>query len=76
MAEGDDPIGPLDMSKDPDRFDPSRAPQSQDRTLPELLGAGAQEDERVGWEWLAGLGSVLLFLALTVYLFAKVLNPA
>ena len=77
MAASDYPDGPLDMSKDPDRFDAGEAvAQNQDRTLPELLGAGAQEDERVGWEWLAGLGAVLLFLALTIYLFAKVLKPA
>lgn len=73
MADGEGPIGPLDRSKDPDRFD---AAEVQDRTLPELLGAGAQEQDRVGLEWLVGLGAVLLFLALTVYLFAKVLNPA
>ena len=81
--------GPLDMSKDPDRYDPSRDPSTglppqveghsgptQDRTLPELLGEGAHEDDRVGMEWLAGLVAVLLFLALFAYLFAEVLNPA
>ena len=77
MDVGGPQNGPLDMSKDPDRFDATRAAEPvQDRTLPELLGAGAQEDERVGMEWLAGLAAVLVFLGLTVYLFAKVLNPA
>jgi hypothetical protein len=68
---------PLDMSKDPDRFDAAREVGSdQDRTLPEMLGPGAQEDERNGPEWLAGLVAVLVFLGLTAYLFAKVLDPA
>lgn len=81
--------GPLDMSKDPDRYDPAQdsspglPPQvgghsgpDQDRTLPELLGDGAHEEERAGLEWLAGLAAVVVFLALVAYLFAEVLNPA
>jgi hypothetical protein len=50
------PAGPLDPAFDPDRF-PSP-------TLPGLLGDGAQEDKRDGWEWLFGLLGVIGFLAL------------
>jgi hypothetical protein len=50
--------GPLDRSQDPDRFDPA------DKTLPELLGEGAQEDERDTLTWLLGLAGVVGFLVL------------
>jgi hypothetical protein len=71
------PDGPWDLGKDPDRFDADREQgRDQDRTLPELLGPGAQEEPRAGLEWLAGLLAVLLFLALMAYLFAEVLEPS
>ena len=49
---------PLDMSQDPDRFD------TAGKTLPELLGEGAQEDKRDNITWLIGLVSVIGFLVL------------
>jgi hypothetical protein len=51
---------PLDMSKDPDRYDPAR----DDRTLPEMLGEGAHEDRRDNHTWLLGLLAVISFLVL------------
>lgn len=68
---------PLDMSKDPDRFDAATAPSgpldpvadpdrfdTSGRTLPQLLGEGAYEGERDNATWLWGLVGVLAFLAL------------
>ncbi|MCU1599359.1 MAG: hypothetical protein JWO22_68 [Frankiales bacterium] len=70
-------MSPLDPAQDPDRFDPSRPDEPtgsldpaldpdryQDQTLPELLGAGAQEDDRDWLQSLLGLAGVLIFLAL------------
>lgn len=70
-------MSPLDPAQDPDRFDAGRAAEPtgpldpaldpdryQDQTLPELLGAGSQEDDRDWLESLIGLAGVLLFLAL------------
>ena len=55
---------PLDLSKDPDRFDPAKQqPPGRGQTLPELLGDGAQET-RDNWQWLYGLAGVLGFLLL------------
>ncbi len=56
---------PREFSKDPDRFDPAKEQSSpgQGQTLPELLGAGAQES-RDNWQWLYGLAGVLGFLLL------------
>ena len=66
-------MNPLDPAQDPDRFDPAApAPalnpaldpdRFQDQTLPELLGEGAQEDNRDTWESIIGLAGILLFLA-------------
>jgi len=63
--------GPLDMSKDPDRYDPAQDPDRLDaaaakggRTLPGLLGEGAQEQERESYAWAFGLVAVLAFLLL------------
>ncbi|MGZ6793269.1 MAG: hypothetical protein ACXVFV_09990 [Mycobacteriales bacterium] len=69
--------GPLDPAQDPDRFVPDAAPagpldpaldpdrfSTAGRTLPELLGDGAHEDERDGMTWLFGLAGVLAFLLL------------
>ena len=68
----------LDPAQDPDRFDPTREPEpvgkldpalDPDRfgagsTLPELLGAGSQEEERDNLSWLVGLVTVIGFLLL------------
>lgn len=54
---------PLDPAKDPDRYDPTAEP-GRGRTLPDLLGEGAQEDERDNLTWLLGLVGVLAFLVL------------
>lgn len=51
---------PLDMSKDPDRYDPER----DSRTLPQLLGEGAHEERRDNLAWLFGLLGVIGFLLL------------
>ena len=89
---------PLDMSKDPDRFDPDEHPRlmepapsprldpaqdpdryvrppGQGQTLTDLLGKGAQEGSRDGYQWVAGLIGVFLFLALVAWLFNSVLTP-
>lgn len=50
--------GALDPALDPDRF------RAAGRTLPELLGEGAHEDERDGLTWLFGLAGVIGFLLL------------
>lgn len=52
---------PMDPSKDPDRFDSS---STSGKTLPQLLGDGAQEDDRNNLTWLLGLLAVLSFLVL------------
>jgi hypothetical protein len=62
----------LDMSQDPDRY----LPPGQGQTLTDLLGkAGAQEDDRDGYQWVAGLLGVFAFLALVAFLFNSVLTP-
>ncbi|HWG93475.1 MAG TPA: hypothetical protein VNU66_04515 [Mycobacteriales bacterium] len=83
------PTGPLDMSQDPDRYDPARDtgpagptgpldmsqdPDRYDRTLPELLGEGAFEEPRETSQWLLGLLGVIAFLALVSWLFGSVLS--
>ena len=88
-------VGPLDMSQDPDRYDPSRdvapvapvgrldpardpdryRPPGQGQTLTELLGEGAHEDARDGYQWALGLLSVLAFLALVSWFFTSVVTP-
>ncbi len=56
---------PLDMSRDPDRFDGLAVGGS---TLPELLGEGSYEDERDNLTWLLGLVGVIAFLVLVTLL--------
>lgn len=56
------PTGPLDPAADPDRFDPAASGPTRGRTLPELLGPGAQEGERNNMTWLIGLLGVIGFL--------------
>jgi hypothetical protein len=58
----DEPVGPLDPAADPDRFAPDG------RTLPELLGEGAYEDERDNLTWLLGLLGIVAFLVLVSWL--------
>ncbi|MCW2779141.1 MAG: hypothetical protein JWN17_2866 [Frankiales bacterium] len=58
----------LDPARDPDRVHPG------DRTLVDLLGEGAQEEQRDGYVWLAGLLAVLVFLGLVAYA-ARFLGP-
>ena len=82
--------GPSGLSQDPDRIDPDRIdpdgidpdqvwPQMVSRTggsLPELLGkAGAQEEERNNYVWLAGLLAVFAFLGAVAFVFAH-LSPS
>ena len=62
---------PLDMSQDPDRY----LPPGQGQTLKDLLGPGAQEGDRDGYQWIAGLLGVFAFLALVAFLFNSVLTP-
>jgi hypothetical protein len=90
---------PMDMSKDPDRYDPARdsaepvfdpadhpaiaepldPAKDPDRfrgqDLTDLLGPGAQVEDRDGYQWVAGLVGVMLFLALVAFLFSEVLTP-
>ena len=62
----------LDPRHDPDRF----VPPGQGQTLTELLGKeGSQEGDRDGYQWVAGLIGVFLFLALVAFLFNSVLTP-
>ena len=62
----------LDPRHDPDRF----VPPGQGQTLTELLGKeGSQEGDRDGYQWVAGLIGVFLFLALVSFLFNSVLTP-
>ena len=62
----------LDPAHDPDRY----RPPGQGQTLTDLLGkAGAQEDDRDGYQWVAGLLGVFAFLALVAFLFNSVLTP-
>jgi hypothetical protein len=65
---------PLDPAGDPDRYDPDRYDPDRSspdapagRTLPELLGDGAYEDERNPWTWLTGLAGVVAFLLLVAF---------
>lgn len=57
--------GRLDPALDPDRM-PTGLP-GEGRTLAELLGDGAHEGERNGYEWVLGLLAVLVFLALVAF---------
>lgn len=71
-----DPAGPLDPALDPDRYDPAGdVPPGQGQTLPELLGEGAFEDKRDGYEWAIGLLGVIAFLALVSWFFGSVASP-
>ena len=88
-----EPVRGLDMSKDPDRYDPDQdvedpsrgldmakdpdryLPPGQGQTLTDLLGPGAQEGSRDGYQWVAGLLGVFAFLALVAFLFNNVLTP-
>ena len=56
---------PLDPDLDPDRFSAPGRP-GDGLTLTELLGDGAQEQEREGFAWVFGLLGVLGFLLLFV----------
>lgn len=58
--------GPLDPSQDPDRF--PATDRGRGESLKDLLGEGAQEDDRDGWTWLLGLGMVFAFLLLITLL--------
>ena len=63
----------LDMSKDPDRFDPGAG---QGQSLPDLLGkSGTYEGERDNYRWALGLLAVFAFLAAVAFLFGSVLSP-
>lgn len=91
---------PLDLSQDPDRFDPDAHPRivdlppehprgldprndpdrylppGQGQSLTDLLGKDAtHEGDRDGYQWIAGLIGVFLFLALVAFLFSSVLTP-
>lgn len=84
---------PLDMSQDPDRFDPvdqptvvgpldlSRDPDRMPRpgegqSLTDLIGKDRSfEENRDGYEWVAGLLAVVAFLALITFIFNVVLTP-
>ena len=62
----------LDPRADPDRF----LPPGQGQSLTDLIGKeGAFEEERDGYQWIAGLLGVLAFLALVAFLFENVLTP-
>jgi hypothetical protein len=62
----------LDPAYDPDRF----RPPGQGQTLTDLLGKeGSHQGERDGYQWVAGLLGVFLFLALVAWLFNSVLTP-
>ena len=70
--------GPLDMSQDPDRYDP-RLDRPSDRRggsdLTELIGKDrAFEEERSPYLWVAGLVAVFGFLALASLVLAN-LSP-
>ena len=56
------PTGRLDPRLDPDR-------PREGQTLADLLGEGASEGERDGYEWLLGLVAVLVFLGLVALVF-------
>lgn len=71
------PLVGLDPRFDPDRYDASRDPDlppGQGQTLTELLGAGAYEDARDGWEWVVGLLAVLVFLGIVAFFFGSVIK--
>jgi hypothetical protein len=68
------PSGPLEPALDPDRYRPP-APPGQGQTLTDLLGPGAREDERDGYQWAFGLLGVVAFLALVAWLFTSVITP-
>ncbi len=62
----------LDPAYDPDRY----RPPGQGQTLTDLLGkSGSQEGDRDGYQWVAGLIGVFLFLGLVAFLFNSVLTP-
>ncbi len=62
----------LDPAYDPDRY----VPPGQGQTLTDLLGkSGSQESDRDGYQWVAGLIGVFLFLGLVAFLFNSVLTP-
>jgi hypothetical protein len=70
------PVGRLDPASDPDRFDPvKQVPPGQGQTLPDLLGEGAYEEKRDGYEWAIGLLGVLAFLALVSWSFGSYATP-
>jgi hypothetical protein len=70
------PTGPLDPAADPDRYPAGKqVPPGQGQTLTELLGEGAHEEKRDGYEWVFGLLAVLAFLALTSWFFTSVVTP-
>jgi hypothetical protein len=66
--------GPLDMSQDPDRYDP-RLDRPGGSDLTELIGKDrAFEEERNPYLWVAGLVAVFGFLALASLVLAN-LSP-
>ena len=73
------PVGRLDPRLDPDRYDPAGDPAAgsgrSGRTLPELLGEGAFEEKRDGYEWALGLLGIIAFIALVSWFFTSVVSP-
>lgn len=65
------PAGRLDPAQDPDRY----LPPGQGQTLTELLGEGAHEQPRDGYQWITGLLGVFLFIALVSWFFTSVATP-
>lgn len=67
------PTGRLDPAADPDRY-VAAGPPGQGQSLTDLLGPGAQETSRDGYEWAFGLLAVLAFLALVAWVFGSLLS--
>ncbi len=77
------PAGPLDMSKEPDRYENTAdaRPPPLGRTggaapsLTDLIGRqAAQEEDRDGYVWIFGLLATLAFLGLVALVFSR-LSP-
>ena len=69
-------VGPLDLSKDPDRMPVVSREPGEGQSLTDLLGKDrSYEEDRDGYEWIAGLLAVLAFLAVVAFLFNNVLTP-
>ncbi len=74
------PAGPLDMSKDPDRYTADAQPPlgrtgGAAPSLTDLIGRqAAQEEDRDGYVWIFGLLATLAFLGLVALVFSR-LSP-